>query len=330
MNELLFKSELFWLVAIPFGTLALGTIVRLMALRGRTDEKAKARRNSLKTWWGVVVTVVGVAVFGRTAAIVVFGAISLFAFLEFMRLKRVAATDHDMVSELTPSSGAASDRCLVTMGSLFILAHYACLWLNQTVLIVSLLPVASLIAGSIMLVLAGQASGYVSRLGHAYLGLMFTTYLLSHVVLLFRDSAADGSRLDAAACFLYVIALTELDDITQALVGRRVGKHKLSPVVSPNKTWEGFVGGMVVTMLLSIILGHVLLSCSWIESVFYAIILATAGLFGDLNMSAVKRDAEVKDSGNWLPGHGGLLDRIDSLTFTAPIFYYVYVQRLSS
>ena len=124
-----------------------------------------------------------------------------------------------------------------------------------------------------------------------------------------------------AAWFLFLIAITETNDIGQAWVGRRFGSHKIAPVLSPNKTWEGFFGGQFVAGLLAIAIGPYLTPLDWQQFVIAAVLIAVAGFFGDLNMSAVKRAAHVKDSGDALPGQGGILDRVDSLTFTAPLFY---------
>jgi phosphatidate cytidylyltransferase len=331
MNAPLASSELFWLILVAFGPLAIGTGIRLIALRGRTDQKAADRRNSLKTWWGVTVLVVSIAILGRHAAIVAFAAISLLSFLEFTRMQQAAGENHDLPGATRPADTLAAavanpQSWLVAIGSLLVLLHYLGLWLEREVWSAALLPVAGLISGSIVLVIGGQAKGYVSMLGHTWLGLMVTTYLLSHVVLLIGDAGPDTTRLQASAWFLYVVAMTETDDIAQALIGRRLGKRALTPVISPHKTWEGFLGGVVVSMVLSMVLGHFLLGVSWHEGLAYGMIIAVAALFGDLNMSAVKRDVGVKDSGHWLPGHGGLLDRVDSLTFTAPVVYYMMVR----
>lgn len=128
--------------------------------------------------------------------------------------------------------------------------------------------------------------------------------------------------------------LTESNDIARAFFGRHWGKQLIAPVVSPFKTWVGFYGGMLTTITLAILLGPLLTSFGGTEksypetlasgmtaSTAAGMLISITGYFGDINLSAVKRDAGVKDSGTLLPGQGGILDRIDSLTFTAPAFY---------
>jgi phosphatidate cytidylyltransferase len=328
MNETMLSAKLFWVALIAFGCLAIGTVLRLVTLHGRTDPQAKHRRDSLKTWWVVTLLVLATALAGRDAAIVVFALISLLAFFEFNRLvnSRAATGGIGDVSGYDETF----QRSAVAVCAALILTHYTCLWLDWTQLTMVLLPVGGLVCVSIALVIAGKTRGFVSQLGHLYLGLILSTYLLSHVVLLFETPAADQSRLDSGIWFVYLLALTEIDDIVQALVGRSIGQRRLAPIVSPNKTWEGFVGGLVVTVLLSIVMGHFLTSMTWPQSLAAGVVIAVAGLFGDLNMSAVKRDVGVKDSGHCVPGHGGLLDRVDSLTFTAPIFYFIFVRSAST
>jgi phosphatidate cytidylyltransferase len=136
---------------------------------------------------------------------------------------------------------------------------------------------------------------------------------------------------------VYLIVFTECHDIFQALWGRRFGRHKLTPQVSPHKTWEGFVLGGLTVLAIGILLAPVLtpLAEPWslqlgthvwripyVGALAAGGILILAGVMGDLNISALKRDAAVKDTGTWLPTQGGILDRVNSLTFTAPAFYY--------
>ena len=105
-------------------------------------------------------------------------------------------------------------------------------------------------------------------------------------------------------------------------VGRAIGKHPLAPVVSPNKTWEGSVGGFVASVAAAVVIGRWALDLPVLAGVGAGAILGVLGQFGDLAESALKRSAGVKDSGRLIPGHGGLLDRLDSLTFAAPALYY--------
>ena len=101
------------------------------------------------------------------------------------------------------------------------------------------------------------------------------------------------------------------------------GKHKISPNISPNKTWEGFLGGVFSTLVIFIVLSPYFINIDWIPKIFIGLTLPIIGFFGDITMSAIKRDLKVKDTSRLIPGHGGILDRVDSLIFTAPWFFHM-------
>ena len=122
--------------------------------------------------------------------------------------------------------------------------------------------------------------------------------------------------------------LSAVTDVAAYLIGRSLGKHKLIPSVSPNKTVEGAVGGIVFAVLIMLLLGigmehWQLIQINYSRLFIYSVMASAVGQFGDLCMSSVKRVCGIKDFGNIMPGHGGILDRFDSLMFVAPIVYYL-------
>jgi len=122
---------------------------------------------------------------------------------------------------------------------------------------------------------------------------------------------------------IFIVVVTELNDVFQYLMGKFFGKHKIVPKISPNKTLEGFIGGVFLTIILSNILGFFLLNSTILTNTILGFILGISGFCGDVFMSYLKRKNDIKDTGNLLPGHGGLLDRMDSLVFNAPIFFCI-------
>ena len=118
------------------------------------------------------------------------------------------------------------------------------------------------------------------------------------------------------------MGVTEFNDIAQYLWGKSIGRIKVMPKVSPNKTLAGLVGGVVTTTLMAAVLGPVMTPLNLPLSLLAGFIIGLSGFCGDVVMSAIKRDIGVKDSGTLLPGHGGILDRLDSLIFTAPVFFH--------
>jgi phosphatidate cytidylyltransferase len=137
-----------------------------------------------------------------------------------------------------------------------------------------------------------------------------------------------------------LIAIVKMSDTGQYAVGRLIGRHKLAPVVSPGKTWEGAIGGLVFAIATAWLifawsaprmtnspgglppLGESV--AGGVRITLFAVLLAAAGLLGDLAESMLKRDAEVKDSSTWLPGFGGVLDLMDSLLGAAPVAYLLW------
>jgi phosphatidate cytidylyltransferase len=141
-----------------------------------------------------------------------------------------------------------------------------------------------------------------------------------------RSSEYQTDTYQGAQLIMFLFLMVWSADIGAYFVGKAFGKHKLLPNVSPGKTMEGFLGGVVMACILVTVAG---LSMGWSVSQFYLVIpitilITTVSVLGDLNESMFKRQAGIKDSGSILPGHGGILDRIDSLTATAPIYALCY------
>lgn len=155
------------------------------------------------------------------------------------------------------------------------------------------------------------------------LGLFLALFIFPHLVFI-REGIIGIKAL------IFLVVVTELNDVFQYFMGKIFGKFKIMPTISPNKTWEGFIGGLFITILLSNILGYFLLPSSFLIDTILGLILGVSGFFGDVFMSLLKRRTNVKDTGNLLPGHGGLLDRMDSLIFNTPIFFWILPLLLKS
>jgi len=136
---------------------------------------------------------------------------------------------------------------------------------------------------------------------------------------------AISQEYDARLIILLLLFLTAVNDIAQYCVGKLWGRQPLSESISPNKTIEGAIGGVVITTLLCLLLLPAIVTKPWYWCAFIGVITASAGIAGDLNISRLKRVAGSKDSGQLIPGHGGLLDRTDSLIMTTPVFGYLLV-----
>ncbi len=170
--------------------------------------------------------------------------------------------------------------------------------------------------------LSGETDGFLRSSGTLHWGLMITVFCLSHAAYLLALNPAGNPNGGGAGLLLYLIFLTEMNDVSQYVWGKLFGKTKAISKISPNKTLEGFIGGLLTTTLLAVALAKLLTPLSLIHSIMAGLLIAMSGFIGDIVISALKRDLGVKDSGTALPGHGGILDRIDSLIYTAPLFFH--------
>ncbi|WP_372719150.1 phosphatidate cytidylyltransferase [Novipirellula sp.] len=307
---------------VAVSALLVGTCVRLVAIRGQAPEIAQSRLRSLKSWWIVTLVVIASALLGRLAMVAVVGMVSCLALREFVALP------------LAPAMPLSVTRSMYGL----IVISYVAVAMQWASFFVIAVPLLSIAIPSLVLIVSGQVDAFLRHIGRITFVVMVTTYGIGHIALLVTlpestnpqsvnpgavNPGAVNPASGPAGLFLFLIAVTEINDIAQAMVGRRFGRRKLTPV-SPKKTWEGFGGGMVVTSLIAMLLGHWLIAMTPLQSFIAGILMSIAGQIGDLNMSAMKREIGVKDSGNLLPGQGGILDRIDSLTFTAPLFFYYF------
>ncbi len=314
-------SGLLIFIAIVFCALLIGTVVRSVSLRGAAPEVSSQRWQSLGVWW-VLWGVLAVALLAGTIGLaILMYAAGILALREFGQLYR--------------RRSAGASRLAWTVGLLG-LGHYVWLVLVQNHWSLLAFPLLVWVAIGAVQVFHAVSHGFLrSTAGYCWAAVLFF-WGLSHTVVLASlpiGSNAFESRSLAVGPMgwsLFAILLTQCDSIAQALIGRRLGRHQMTPSISPGKTWEGFVGGLVLTAILSLATAPWLTSLSvgyssWRGSALAigaGVLVSVIGFIGDVNMSALKREAGVKDSGKLLPGMGGMIDRIDGLTFTAPAMYY--------
>ncbi|MBL4820365.1 MAG: phosphatidate cytidylyltransferase [Gammaproteobacteria bacterium] len=320
------EPALYWTLFTIFASLIIGSIIRFIRLRGADEAKRHQRFASLRTWWMLAVGVSAALLAGRPGICLLLAVASCSGWFEITRML----------------GARPEDRPAIQAGYGLIVINYLIILSGSVSFYVVFLPVSSLIVLAVLLLIKGEPRGYIRSAGGLLWGIMFLGYGVSHAALLLILPESSTGPIGPAGWFLFLIILTETNDIFQAQVGRLSGSHKrhrITPVISPNKTWEGFLGGMLVTTVLALLIAPSLTTLGqqagplslpdslrpWIAPVFAAILIALAGFFGDINMSAIKRDSGVKDSSNLLPGMGGVIDRIDSLTITAPVFVYFLI-----
>lgn len=244
--------------------------------------------------------------------------ISFFALISFLAFKEYTS--------LIPTRRA--DRRVLFWAYLAIPIQY--LWVGYAWygMFIIFVPVYMFLFMPMRMVLIGETKDFLRAAGTLHWGLMIMLFSISHLAFLLNLSSPNHPEVHGAGLVLFLVILTQLNDVCQFLWGKSFGKHKIIPKVSPNKTWEGFVGGICTTSILAAILSQWLTPFSIYMGLLAGFIIGISGFIGDVVISSLKRDLGVKDSGSLLPGHGGILDRIDSLTYTAPLFfhftYYLY------
>ncbi|QEG40884.1 phosphatidate cytidylyltransferase [Roseimaritima ulvae] len=308
MNDLIVPPYLVRTAIAAACVMAAGTVVRLVAIRKQPNDVAAQRLQSLKTWWIITSLVIGAALAGPLAIVILAALVSLLALREYAALPFQPPLD----------------RNALWGGYGLVLCSYGALLFGQGELFVKGFPLLAVLLPSTLLILSGDAAQYTRQVARMTWGLLVTAYGIGHLALLVKPPPSATPDTDVVGLFLFVVAVTEVNDIAQALGGRRIGRRKLS-AISPRKTWEGFACGLFVSVIVAVLLGRWLTTLALGPLAAAGVLISVAGLLGDLNISGLKREVGVKDSGTMVPGQGGILDRIDSLTFTAPLFYYFYL-----
>lgn len=260
----------------------------------------------IKSWWVIIALFLGVLFISKDAAILFFAFVSYLALKEFF--------------SLIPTRRA--DRRVLFWAYLAVPLQFWWIHIEWYGMFIIFIPVYMFLLLPMRMVLKGETEGFLKAAGTLHWGLMTTVFSLSHMAFLLVLPSGGHSAISGVGLVLFLVALTELNDVAQYIWGKSLGRRKVVPQVSPNKSWAGLVGGVATTTVLAFFLAPLLTPMSRLDSIYAGIIIGFGGFLGDVTVSAVKRDIGVKDTGTLLPGHGGILDRVDSLTFTAPLLLH--------
>lgn len=260
----------------------------------------------IRGWWVMCLTFLISLLSGGKGSVVLFGFISVLALREFGTLTPTLRADHRPL-------------CWAFFG--VIPLQYWLVAVGRLDLSTVLIPVGAFMLLAFRSALAGDRTRFLERAADVHWGLMVCVYAVSHVpaLLSLTIPGYEGQNLKLLVFFVLVV---QSSDVLQYVWGTWLGRTPIAPMISPSKTWEGFLGGAGSATLLGA-------SVWWItpftpsEAAVLSLILTLMGFAGGLIMSAVKRDRGVKDYGALIQGHGGILDRIDSICFAAPVFFHV-------
>lgn len=283
------------------GLLAVASAVTWWLTRRGPTEKYAELAARVRSWW------VMVAVFSVAIAIDARLSIAFFGFVSFLALKEYFS--------LIPTRRA--DRRVLFWAYLSIPFQYYWVYRGWYGMFIVFIPVWMVMIISARMVLIGDTRDFLRAVGAIQWGMILMVFSISHQAYLLVLRPHGG-----AALVLFLVLLTQLNDVAQYIWGKTLGRRKVVPTVSPNKTVEGLMGGLLTTTALAMLLGPVLTPLSFNHSIAAGLMIAAGGFLGDITIGAVKRDIGVKDAGTMLPGHGGILDRVNSLTYTAPLFFH--------
>jgi phosphatidate cytidylyltransferase len=278
-------------------------------LQARHDPPSPGVQNlvsRIKAWWVIVVLLAVAFSLGRLGAIVLFALCSVAALREFVTLTPTRRGDHTAL--------AASFFIVLPL-------QYYLAWLPWYGMFIIFIPVYVFLLAPILVAVRGDTTDFMARVAEVQWGLMIAVYCISHVpALLMLEIPGFEGR--SALLVIFLVLVVQASDVLQYVFGKLFGRRRLAPNLSPGKTAEGAIGGIACASALGAALW-------WItpftvgQAAVMAFLVSLMGLAGGLVMSAIKRDRGVKDWGWMIEGHGGMLDRLDSVIFAAPIFFHI-------
>lgn len=296
-----------WQVALLIGGILVVASVLVGMLRLARPHKNYSELSArVRAWWLMAAVFFAAILVSDRLSLLFFAFLSFWAMKEYITLLKTRPADH---------------RGLVLTFLAIPIQYYwvAIGWYGMFIIFI---PVYMFLMLPMRLVLSKETSGFVASASQIQWGLMAFVFGLSHLAFILTLSpVGPAGRANGRTLLLFLVFVVEMSDVLQYVWGKTLGRHKIIPTVSPNKTWEGFIGGIASATFLSLAI-RFLTPFSLVETVVVSLLITVAGFCGGAVMSAVKRDFGVKDFGAIIAGHGGMLDRVDSLCYAAPIFFH--------
>ncbi len=304
-----FDRQLVYLLAGIGGLLllssAITTVLKLRA-KGAPNPVIANLSARVNAWWVMVLLFSAAILTGGLGSVILFALVSFFALREFVTLAPTRARDH---------------RTLAWAFFVVVPLQYFLVWAHWFGLFTILIPVYAFVLLPIRSAAAGDCENFLERTATTQWGLMVCVYFVSHVPALLTLEIP-GYAGQNGKLLLFLVLVVQISDVFQYVWGKLFGRHKIAPTLSPNKTVEGFVGGTLTATAIGAGLWWAT-PFTWWQAAVLAWLITWMGFFGGLVMSAIKRDRGVKDFGTLIEGHGGMMDRIDSLCFAAPVFFHL-------
>ena len=304
------NNEMFWMMSGVLVLLAVASIAGwFMSIKATTPggKASVANFNSrTKSWW-MMVGIFGITLYlGHWTTVVLFFLLSFLALREFITLNETKLCDH---------------KVLFWCFFIILPLQYFLVGVQWYGLASIFIPVYAFIFIPIRKVMTGETKDFLATTAKIQWGMLTCVYFVSHIPMI-MSLPIKNLEVGNAALLFFFVATAQASDVFQYCWGKLLGRRKIAPNLSPNKTVEGAVGGIVTTVLLAMGMS-VVTPFNPFQAALMALLICLAGFFGGLVMSAIKRDLGAKDWGTTIAGHGGVLDRIDSLCFAAPLFFHL-------
>ena len=293
-------------LAAVLAALVLGSVAAAVLVR-RNPERWADLPPRMGSWWVICLLLGAALLLGAQATIALFALISFIALREFVTL---APTRRE-------------DRPVVLLAFAAVPIAYGAVWIDNYAFFLTLIPVYLFLIMAFAMAWIGRTEKFLATAGILYWGVVACVTNIAYTPFLMRVPADEAGPAGPAGLVFFLLAVTQINDVAQYIWGRSFGRQRITPSVSPNKTWAGALGGWATTAALIWFAGPCFTPLDPLPLAILAAALPVAGFAGDITMSAIKRDLGVKDTGTLLPGHGGALDRLDSLTFTAPLYFHI-------
>ncbi|MRT30455.1 phosphatidate cytidylyltransferase [Herbaspirillum sp. CAH-3] len=303
------QDTLFALFGGVFAVLALASSVGGLLrwrLAGRSSNVIDNLNARIKAWWWMIGALAIAFWIGKTGVVVLFAFISLQALREFISVTYTRVGDH---------------RALLWCFFVFLPLQYVLIGMDWYGLFSILIPVYAFLLLPISASLSTDTKHFLERAAKVQWGLMICVYCISHVPALLTLPIA-GFEARNLQLIVFLVLTVQSSDVFQYVWGKLFGKRKLAPQISPSKTLEGLVGGVLTSTAVGAALYWITPFNVW-QAALVALTINILGFFGGFVLSAIKRDRGLKDWGAMIEGHGGMLDRVDSISFSAPIFFHI-------
>jgi phosphatidate cytidylyltransferase len=303
-------TDLKILFGVIGGILLLASAIGWTLGRRVMSESGKATVANLnartRSWWIMAGVFCATMLLGHLFTTVLFALLSFLALREFITLNQTKRADHG-----------------VLFWTFFVITplHYLLVGVQWYGLFSIFIPVYAFVFIPFRRVLSGETDQFLASTAKIQWALMVCVYAVSHMPMLLSLNITGFEGQNAKLLFFFVMTV-QMSDVLQYVWGKTCGRRPVAARVSPSKTWEGTIGGIASTVLLSSALWWATPFKPW-QAALMALLICVAGFFGGLVMSAIKRDLGAKDWGNSIAGHGGFMDRIDSLCFAAPLFFHL-------